>query len=245
MEFKAKEFMNREKLLKEFKEGRRDFSNVDAREIDLSELDLRAIILRNADLSAGSLKGSDLSHADLRGANMKWMNLEHTNFTRANLSKADASYSKANNAIFDEAKVDGADFSYALMFKVNRGAANFGDAMLEKTAWSESDLDEMAKLHVQAEAESLTISQGVMTSIQRSLSKVESMMNRIAGVFGFGKAKEHAAYGREEPSVMKEYGISRPAYAGGHTGYAARETGYTERGGYSARKEKKQVGRLD
>ncbi len=80
---KEMEKPSREKFLKEFYNGRRDFSNCDLRGLKLGFAALEYVNFSNSDLSE-----VDFNHASLIGVNFKNANLTKTNLYRANLEDA-------------------------------------------------------------------------------------------------------------------------------------------------------------
>jgi len=80
--------MKAEELVRQYKAGRRDFSEANLSGAYLREADLRWANLREANLRGASLYGANLSEADLSGANLRRANLRDTNLSGANLSEA-------------------------------------------------------------------------------------------------------------------------------------------------------------
>jgi uncharacterized protein YjbI with pentapeptide repeats len=78
-----------QELVYSYRTGRRDFSNVDLRQIDLQGADLRGINLRGANLAQANLRRANLFQADLEGANLAQADLEQAGLFQANLQRAD------------------------------------------------------------------------------------------------------------------------------------------------------------
>lgn len=219
------EYLNAGQILEQYKKGRRDFSNVNAHGVEIISKNLSGIIFRKANLATGTLRECNLTGADFTGANMRWMNLDNSNLTDVTLNKADLSYSKLINAIFKNTRVADADISYTLMFGVNRGGANFGDAIMNKVAWTESDVNEMSKMEVQDEAKKTSMHLDVFMNIQKTVQSLGRTLHdfgeRVGKFIGYGKSSQKT-YDAAETGYSggnKEYGIES-AYGTGETAYS-------------------------
>jgi uncharacterized protein YjbI with pentapeptide repeats len=108
--------MKDRELLKRYKKGERDFSNLALYTTFYSRTCKRSVnsnpnfsyeILTEINLSYSTLTGANFTRANLTGANFTRANLTRANFTEANLSGADLTdacldYALLKNAIFDE-----------------------------------------------------------------------------------------------------------------------------------------------
>lgn len=77
-----------------------------------------------ADLCNAYLKGANLENAELSHADLRRINLTGADLSNANLAMANLSFAQLNNAI-----VDNADFSYSIIYKVNKSSFNSEKAM--------------------------------------------------------------------------------------------------------------------
>ncbi len=92
---------SREEFLKEFYNGRRDFSNCDLRGLKLGFAALEYVNFSNSDLSE-----VDFNHASLIGVNFKNANLTKTNLYRANLEDANLEGTILANADLTKANLN-------------------------------------------------------------------------------------------------------------------------------------------
>lgn len=89
-------------------------------------------------LSDGSLRGIALCQSQLQNADLMEADLGNIDFHQANLDHADLSKARLNGAKFNRASLqgvnfDGADLTYADLYKVNlRGARNLTDEQLAR-----------------------------------------------------------------------------------------------------------------
>ncbi|MEE3719133.1 pentapeptide repeat-containing protein [Tumidithrix elongata RA019] len=135
--------ITREKLLEQYKNGRRDFKQVNLADATLNGVNLSGINLSNsvlervdlhqADLSGANLYGVTLAKADLRGANLTSANLTDADLTEANLREANLT-----KALLLRADLKKADLSFAIvvgadLMRANLSEANLGVADLRGT----------------------------------------------------------------------------------------------------------------
>ncbi|AFY55651.1 putative low-complexity protein [Rivularia sp. PCC 7116] len=106
--------MDKEEFLRRYKDGERDFSGIELRDVDLSGIHLYDVIFRRAklikvnlskarlwrvDLSEADLTGSNLFEADLKEANLRNAILTNTNLDCTELIGADLTGSNIDKAI--------------------------------------------------------------------------------------------------------------------------------------------------
>ena len=115
--------MTRDKILKQYAEGVRDF-----RGANLSGADLSGADLREADLCEAGLREANLSMADLRGANLSVADLSRTNLSGADLRGADL-----READLRRANLSGADLSRANLSGADLIGADLREANLCET----------------------------------------------------------------------------------------------------------------
>ncbi len=82
--------MTAQQILEEYKNGRRDFSNIDAQAQNFGNMMLKGIIFHSSNLHAADFPNTDLTDADLSECDLTLLDLrgatlKRTNFTRANL----------------------------------------------------------------------------------------------------------------------------------------------------------------
>tara|TARA_Y100001968_G_scaffold218310_1_gene200977 strand:+ start:3236 stop:3760 length:525 start_codon:yes stop_codon:yes gene_type:complete len=87
---------------------------------DLSKSSIAGAVARDANLSDVDLHGTVLTLSDLKGSNLKGIDLTDTLSDRVNFQKTDLTNAVLVNMIasgssFAGAKIDGADFSYAIL----------------------------------------------------------------------------------------------------------------------------------
>ena len=105
--------MDVEELRQRYKDGERDFSGIELRDVDLSGIDLSDVIfhrakLINVDLSNSKLWKADLSEADLSGSNLTNANLWKANLRNAILTNTDLSYTNSTGADFIGTNIEAA-----------------------------------------------------------------------------------------------------------------------------------------
>lgn len=101
--------MDKEEFLKRYRDGERDFSDIELRDVDLGFITLAKISfhrakLINVDFQTANLKNADFSEADLTGSYLVGADLIEANLTKANLTNsnlylANLTDAKLNNSI--------------------------------------------------------------------------------------------------------------------------------------------------
>ncbi len=121
--------MTAAEVIREYKQGVRDFSGVSAPNSDFSGQKLSGIILRKANLHYSSFNHTDLTGADLSGADLTSCAFDNTILRNANLSKANMYWSRISGAVMEGANlketnlswcdISGTDFSGCDISKAN------------------------------------------------------------------------------------------------------------------------------
>lgn len=107
-------------------------------EIDLSGTSFIDTFLGEPNLSGANFSDADLSDTNLRDAVLRDVNLRGVNLCRANLRRANLNSANLNGANLMGANLRGTNFSYANLID-----AEFFEAILEATIFSEIDLREI------------------------------------------------------------------------------------------------------
>jgi hypothetical protein len=108
-----------EKLLKNYKNGERDFSDLDLRGADLSHADLSESDFYGSWLSRANFEGSILKDVDFRKAHLREANLQGADLKGASLQDADLTEADLSRAI-----LVGTDLRDAILLGVNLTGAN-------------------------------------------------------------------------------------------------------------------------
>jgi uncharacterized protein YjbI with pentapeptide repeats len=96
--------MTEDKLVRQYQDGKRDFSGISLRQPSLPSANLRGIVLRRADLRGANLKGADLSQAVLIVAD-----LSHADLSKADLTGSDLRGASLRGANLSDASMHGAN----------------------------------------------------------------------------------------------------------------------------------------
>ena len=117
-------YMDVEELRQRYKDGERDFSGIELRDVDLrgiwlsqridrkDKLILNQAKLINVDLSNAILWKADLSEADLTGSNLTHADLSKTNLINADLTNANLSCADLNSANLRNANLTNTNLNY-------------------------------------------------------------------------------------------------------------------------------------
>lgn len=114
------------KLREDYKQGYRDFSQIDLRGADFSHTNLSSADLSGSWLSRANFEGSilretDFQYSHLREANFQGADLSYVNFKGADLTGCD----------FSQAVLVSANLSDAILLGVNLWGANIKDAIFK------------------------------------------------------------------------------------------------------------------
>lgn len=132
--------MQLQNFLERYRQGERNFINID---------------LSGVNLTGANLQNINLTNANLSGANLSWASLNQAKFTGANLHQADLHNSLLNNADFNQAilsraKLNKVDLRLATLREADLNWADLSGANLSGTELQNAQMDrvnlEQAKL---------------------------------------------------------------------------------------------------
>lgn len=108
--------------------GKRDFTQLNLRQINLQQSKLPEINLEGSDLRNADLRNADLSRANLRNCYLHEANLMNANLTNANLNGAYLIKANCEQTIFKKANLNHSFFTHA-----NLSKADLTDTILKNT----------------------------------------------------------------------------------------------------------------
>ena len=132
--------MKAEELVRQYKAGRRDFSEANLSGANLSWANLRGANLYGANLSKASLYGANLRGADLREADLSEANLSEADLRWANLIRANLRGANLSDASLYGANLRRANLSGTYLRRADLSDANLRDANLSEANLSGADL---------------------------------------------------------------------------------------------------------
>lgn len=155
-------------IAKKYREGERDFQN-----INLNEINLRRIILAGANLSGASLSVANLSDADLTQVNLSRSNLNVARLSNANLTQAilnQATINVANliRANLTEAQLIGSLLIKAELIRATLTKANFTQANLNGADLRETKLQQTNFSGANLNGANLRGASGALTNFTRA-----------------------------------------------------------------------------
>ena len=167
-------------ILEQYKQGRRDFKNIQCVGTDFIGLDLSGADFSGSDLGFSSFSRANLSNTNFSNCNLVWSNFQRANTTNANFSHARLNWSVLNNAIFHSTNMQKADLSWCILFETNRGEVDLKDAIVGTTAWQESDLKSSGFSHAFENLQKLKamVPYDLWLLIKASIKKTESMFEK-------------------------------------------------------------------
>jgi hypothetical protein len=171
------EFMPDYDIIKAYKSGRRDFSNIECRGGNFSSADLKGIIFRESNLTGSSFSGAKLDDSDFEECILQWTNFDHASLRRANFGKSDLSWMKATEPIFENTSFTGANLSWAYIFNANMGQADFANANTQTMATSFSQMHEAGLLHGEDELRNVGLPASAAARIRSGISKMKERWN--------------------------------------------------------------------
>ena len=142
---------NRLRVLRDYRDGWRDFRN-----LTLVGSNFIGSDLRKADFTGADLTGAHFNSANLTGAVFNGAKLDRTEFQRAWLNKAEIRAASARLAHFTdtklvEAALHGTDFSHASFQSADMRLAKLSGATLHYTDMQEADLTHAVFSHAKME----------------------------------------------------------------------------------------------
>lgn len=211
IEPKKREHLMASEILKQYNEGRRDFSEVVCNNDSFDNFDLHGIIFKKANLSYCGFHSTNLEGADLSGAILEWTGFVRANLKHANFEKARAVWSRFNESQFEKTNMRGADISWSLFFNTNLfgGADLTGAIGVDTIATDPSQITEEGMKKLAAELGKM---QG---KIDQELSIRLDLITKSTAE----KAK-HAKNTGENVKDVYESGSGSAGYSGGKGGYS-------------------------
>lgn len=196
--------MDANRLLEDYRKGRRDFSNIRLENANLSGVNLGRIVLRNSNLS-----GTDFSHSDLSGADLGCCHLSRCLFLGAVLKNADfhnsdLSYASMKNAYFENTRLDSANLMWAHLCESDVAKCSIENADLTWSCLIGSSL---------GEEQLKKIPQGTLTTIaferkeaagMRTATAAYKQQEGVSGISGYGGEAEKGLYTNPQPKEKKK-----------------------------------------
>ena len=130
-----------EEFWKRYKDGERDFTEINLAGVNLSGKTLDAnVSLSQANLSSANLANAKLTGVNLIGANLQGANLNSTNLQNADLIEVNLSGANLTKAILYSARLIQANFSQANLSEAKLDSANLTTANLSRANLTQASL---------------------------------------------------------------------------------------------------------
>ncbi|MEB3882498.1 pentapeptide repeat-containing protein [Lyngbya sp. CCY1209] len=129
-------------IVKQYRDGKRDFQGINLNEANLSRIVLRGANLSGASLCVANMGSADLSEANLSDANLNVVRLSSANLTRAILNRATINVANLVRSDLSEAQLVGALLIRAELIRAKLHKANFAQANLNGADLRESKLQQ-------------------------------------------------------------------------------------------------------
>ncbi len=127
-------------IIRRYREGEHDFSNVLCQNGDFGAINLSGIIFRNSDLSFSGFDGTDLTDADFSDTILDWSSFRLATLRKTNFTGARLQWCALNDAIVDGTIFRKADLSWSIMFNTNRNNADWDGANFVTCAFDPSEI---------------------------------------------------------------------------------------------------------
>ncbi|MBI4895423.1 MAG: pentapeptide repeat-containing protein [Candidatus Aenigmarchaeota archaeon] len=180
-------------IMEEYRNGRRNFTNIICKNGDFGELNLEG-----SDFSFSDLSFSGFRHAKLNGckfvkANLSWSNFTDAQLREADLTKVDAKYCSFNDAKMDNATLTGADFQFSVLFNVIMNFKDMSGTNFQSAAFHESDLNKEGVDHVKTQlmAQNNIIPYDTYLRAKNAIENVVKIQHSVEGqgfAVGYGSA---------------------------------------------------------
>ncbi|MBI5347388.1 MAG: pentapeptide repeat-containing protein [Candidatus Aenigmarchaeota archaeon] len=219
-------------VMKQVKNGKKDFSNIVCRQGDFINANLREVCFKDADLSFSSFQGADLTGADMENCKLFWTDFSNAKLVRTNMKKAKITWSKLNGAYFENTDMRGADLAWSVMFDSNMmSQAKLDGANMFKIALTPADITpegiELAKSEIDKLKQSMPSDIWIIlkNSVKNTENTIELLHNVAEAVHQYGKENKIETH-HEDRKISyvetKEYAPVSGAYKRGKK----RKTGY-------------------
>ena len=207
--------MTTQEVLNQYKEGKRNFSNVKILECNFTDSNLEGIIFKNANICFGSLRGANLSNSDFSNAKLNWCDISRCNMTNAKFDGASLQWSGLNESTFKNTSFRNADLSRTSILNVNRGGADLTDANLYDIWWSMSDISLDSITETIDKLKSLGLPLALFEAIMKEIKKYEEKWRKH---FGISDKKKENKFGeaplkRKKTAALGEYAENKTEYS--------------------------------
>lgn len=137
-------------IVKYYKQGETNFSNLNFERVYLKDAFLKGITLDNSQLQRAFLQGTNLSDSSLQAANLYKANLtqallKNANFSQANLSQANLSRAFLESANLQNANLQQTNLEQASLVKASLEGADLRGTRLQGTLFYGACYDEMTR----------------------------------------------------------------------------------------------------
>ncbi|XDE64141.1 pentapeptide repeat-containing protein [Arthrospira platensis BEA 1257B] len=137
-------------IVKKYRDGERDFEDINLNEINLSRINLVGANLSGASLSVANLSASDLREVNLSRANLNVARLSNANLTKAilnqatinvaNLARVDLTEAQLINSLLIRAELIRAKLTKANFTQANLNGADLRETKLQQTNFNGANL---------------------------------------------------------------------------------------------------------
>src|SRR3989338_1633862 len=196
------EVLTTAKIMKMYKGGRRDFSNVRCIGGLFSGVNLSDTNFRSSNLSFSDFSNANLSNTDFTKANMCWSDFENANFRNSKLNNTNLSWCAFINTKFEGADVSWSDFSWCLLININLGSTEQKGARFGNVArsWEEiTDYGMQLALKFLNDAKIPSKLKSILNSIVDEKQKEYRVMKDVAIALGENITKSLIIY---EPPIL-------------------------------------------
>jgi hypothetical protein len=215
-------FVSGVEIIREYKEGRRDFSNITSQNCNFVGLDLSGASFKNSDLSFSSFVSAVFKNCDFTDALLTWCDFTKTDFRGSNFTKAVMSWSRFEDTKLDNTDLTCTNISWSLFLNTDKMKARSIKGIVESGVITDlSQLDAM--------------------DIPLLASKIEELKNKIPHDLYLrlkSKITENREHiGKGEMSKDSFYDMSLGSSSGNMNVYSIGESGGAYEMGHKKKKE--------
>jgi len=133
--------MQVQNFLERYRQGERNFTNIDLSGVNLKGANLRDINLTNANLTGANLSWASLNQAKFTGANLHQADLRSALLSNADFNRAILSRAKLNKVDLRLATLQEADLNWADLSDANLSGAELQNAQMDRVNLEQAKLD--------------------------------------------------------------------------------------------------------
>jgi hypothetical protein len=195
--------LSADEIISMYKNGERDFSNIECKSGNFAGHRLKGIIFRGSDLEGASFSGCVLDGADFSNCNLQWINFDHASLRGADFTGADLRWAKATAPVFEKTLFIGSNLNEAYIFEANLNEANFTNSTRDRLVTKFSEVSDTDFMTAEDELRKRGMSFDIILKINSGIKRMKQRWEKFIGI-GKEEINEKPSYDKKEKYAKDE-----------------------------------------